>query len=290
MPSSTISAISTVSSSVTRRPATKEDCYRYNLTNEDTSTGYTQEEVDNNGWTKATRDITEYVASSSETVDTPVTKYITSAESDTVNVVCNGETPMTLSFTNNSITMNEDTGLSTEQNTGKDSDIIFKARGYAYRDFEISPNSTYNVEKEAVFSDLQTRSHSTHLFIEAGAEAHTGIDMEWQGLSNAKLGISTMDTITWPRASEAINQVKNAQKKVNEVRSNFGSYVNRMEHAMRFNALSVENQTAADSRIRDTDVATEMVEFSTHNIIEQAGTSMLTQANQSTQNILSLLG
>lgn len=73
------------------------------------------------------------------------------------------------------------------------------------------------------------------------------------------------------------------------MRSYFGASQNRLEHAYANNKNTEENTTAAESRIRDTDMATEMVDFSKNNILAQVGQSMLAQANQSTQGILSLL-
>ncbi len=76
---------------------------------------------------------------------------------------------------------------------------------------------------------------------------------------------------------------------VSEQRSTFGAYQNRIEHARNINANVEENTQAAESRIRDSDVADLMMEYSINNILMQAGTSMLTQANQSSQSILELL-
>ena len=77
---------------------------------------------------------------------------------------------------------------------------------------------------------------------------------------------------------------------VSEMRSTFGAVQNRLEHTVDNLDNIVENVTAAESRIRDTDMADEMVKFSKNNILTQAGQSMLAQANQSTQGVLSLLG
>lgn len=81
----------------------------------------------------------------------------------------------------------------------------------------------------------------------------------------------------------------NAIDQVSKMRSYFGASQNRLEHAYANNKNTEENTTAAESRIRDTDMATEMVDFSKNNILAQVGKSMLAQANQSTQGILSLL-
>lgn len=87
-----------------------------------------------------------------------------------------------------------------------------------------------------------------------------------------------------------VKLIKDALAYVVECRSNLGATQNRMEHAYNSNGVNLENTTAAESRIRDTDMAMEMVAFSNSNIIAQAGQAMLAQANQMNQNILALLG
>ena len=72
--------------------------------------------------------------------------------------------------------------------------------------------------------------------------------------------------------------------------SDFGAYQNRLEHAYKSNKNVVENTQASESRIRDTDMAQKMVEYSNQNILLQAGQAMMAQANQSRQGILTLLG
>jgi len=91
-------------------------------------------------------------------------------------------------------------------------------------------------------------------------------------------------------AQTAINEIKAALKKVSSQRSDLGAVQNRLEHTIKNLDNVVENTTSAESAIRDTDMATEMVKYSNNNILAQAGTSMLAQANQSNQNVLSLLG
>ena len=86
-----------------------------------------------------------------------------------------------------------------------------------------------------------------------------------------------------------ITNVTSAIQTVSTARSKFGAVQNRLEHTIDNLDNVVENVTAAESRIRDTDMADEMVKYSKNNILQQAGQSMLAQANQSTQGVLSLL-
>ena len=102
-----------------------------------------------------------------------------------------------------------------------------------------------------------------------------------------------LDTDNAPTAADfaALNAfAKSALQDVSQQRSDLGAIQNRLEHAISNLDNIAENTTAAESEIRDTDIATEMVTYSNNNILQQAGTSMLTQANQSQQLALSLLG
>ena len=87
----------------------------------------------------------------------------------------------------------------------------------------------------------------------------------------------------------AITTIDKALRSVSDTRASLGAVQNRFEHTINNLNVSVENLSASESRIRDTDVAQEMVQFTRSQILTQAGTSMLSQANQSAQNVLSLL-
>jgi flagellin len=103
-----------------------------------------------------------------------------------------------------------------------------------------------------------------------------------------KGGFITVKTTSSARA--AIDNIGAAIKLVSARRSALGAVQNRLEHTIKNLNNVVENTTAAESSIRDTDMASEMVQFSKNNILQQAGQSMLAQANQSNQGVLSLLG
>ena len=90
-------------------------------------------------------------------------------------------------------------------------------------------------------------------------------------------------------ANRSIGTLDEALKKINKQRADLGAYQNRLEHAYTGLTIGAENLQASESRIRDTDMAAEMVKLTTSQILSQAGTSMLAQANQSSQNVLSLL-
>ncbi len=90
-------------------------------------------------------------------------------------------------------------------------------------------------------------------------------------------------------ANRAIGTVDEALKKVNKQRADLGAYQNRLEKTVTGLDIGAENLQASESRIRDTDMASEMVEFTKDQVLSQAGTAMLAQANQQSQNVLSLL-
>jgi flagellin len=91
-------------------------------------------------------------------------------------------------------------------------------------------------------------------------------------------------------ASEAITAIDAAINQVSAVRADLGAKQNRFEHTINNLNVAIENTTASESRIRDTDMASEMTSFTQAQVLTQAGTAMLAQANQSTQSLLKLLG
>ena len=108
------------------------------------------------------------------------------------------------------------------------------------------------------------------------------------GLRN--VGDESIMTIETPEdANRAIGTLDEALKKINKQRADLGAYQNRLEMTVKGLDIGAENLQASESRIRDTDMANEMVKFTTSNVLSQAGTAMLAQANQSSQNVLSLL-
>ena len=91
-------------------------------------------------------------------------------------------------------------------------------------------------------------------------------------------------------ATYAIDAIADAVAKISAQRSLLGAVQNRLDHTINNLDNVVENTTAAESQIRDTDMATEMVKYSNNNVLAQAGQSMLAQSNQANQGVLSLLG
>ena len=129
-----------------------------------------------------------------------------------------------------------------------------------------------------------------NLHVGADSTDTNKINVKIDDMSADGLGVSGVKVTSEKTATDAIDVIAAALQKVSEQRSDLGAAQNRLEHTINNLDNVVENTTSAESRIRDTDMATEMVKYSNLNILAQAGQSMLAQANQSNQGVLSLLG
>lgn len=137
--------------------------------------------------------------------------------------------------------------------------------------------------------DLLTGGFSGKL--QVGALEGQTMDVKISLAVSAKgLNVSAVEVSTNVKAGDAMQSIQDAIESVSKQRSKLGAIQNRLEHTINNLDTNAENTQAAESRIRDTDMADEMVQYSKNNILSQAGQSMLTQANQQTQGVLSLLG
>ena len=126
--------------------------------------------------------------------------------------------------------------------------------------------------------------------LQVGAKASQEIEIEIDDMTSAtNLAVDGLDVSSHTSATAAMTSAQDAIKTVSAQRSYLGAIQNRLEHTVANLDNIAENTQAAESRIRDTDMAEEMVEYSKNNILAQAGQSMLAQANQATQGVLSLL-
>jgi len=130
---------------------------------------------------------------------------------------------------------------------------------------------------------------SFSLHVGADSAADNKIEVKIESMSAAGIGVKGLNVSTEDDATAAIDRISEAIQKVSSQRSTLGAAQNRLEHTIANLDNVVENTTSAESRIRDTDMAQEMVNYSKNNILAQAGQSMLAQANQSNQGVLSLL-
>lgn len=163
--------------------------------------------------------------------------------------------------------------------------------------YDLNPTSNAT-EKSGYISTLYPHSGQNEvpiyqsvnrLYVQSGSEKDHQIDVNYDSLSTYVLGIQKTNVLTIESSKKAISEIKNALEMVSSQRSTFGAYQNRFEHTINNLGNVVENTTAAESLIRDTDMAKEMVSLSLQNILAQAGQSMMAQANQSNQAVLSLL-
>ena len=134
-----------------------------------------------------------------------------------------------------------------------------------------------------------------NLHVGADADMTNKISVNIETMNSAYLGIKDINVVDnedvspGAQATYAIDAIADAIQKVSDQRSALGAVQNRLEHTIKNLDNVVENTTAAESQIRDTDMASTMVEYTKNNILMQAGQSMLAQANQSTQGVMSLL-
>ena len=125
--------------------------------------------------------------------------------------------------------------------------------------------------------------------LQVGALSGQKITITIGTMDATALSVGSLDVSSFGKAGSAMTQIQGALSKVSQQRSALGAIQNRLEHTIANLDNISENTQAAESRIRDTDMAAEMVEYSKNNILAQAGQSMLAQANQATQGVLALL-
>ena len=169
---------------------------------------------------------------------------------------------------------------------------------YAYS--ENVKSLTYDGEKLHLDTFAKDPAKSLSFALQVGADSYSSnqIKIDIKSMSATGLGINGLaiargaadtETDETLKAREAIDKIQIAIQKVSTQRSSLGAAQNRLEHTIANLDNVVENTTAAESAIRDTDMATEMVKYSNNQILQQAGQSMLAQANQANQGVLSLL-
>jgi len=151
--------------------------------------------------------------------------------------------------------------------------------------FSVKLESKMKVNAASTVDDLAFNLH-----VGADSANTNKIGVNIASMSADGLGVSGIKVTSEKTATDAIDVISAAIQKVSKQRSDLGAVQNRLEHTINNLDNVVENTTAAESRIRDTDMAEEMVKYSNLNILQQAGQSMLAQANQSNQGVLSLLG
>ena len=125
--------------------------------------------------------------------------------------------------------------------------------------------------------------------LQIGALSGQNISISVNNMESSAIGVSGLKVSSFASAGSAMTKIQSAIDIVSTQRSALGALQNRLEHTIANLDNVSENTSSAESRIRDTDMAKEMVQYSKNNILAQAGQSMLAQANQSNQGVLSLL-
>jgi len=153
----------------------------------------------------------------------------------------------------------------------------------------IANTTTFN-EKKLLNGELAAASSALNFQI--GADCGVAMTLTIATMDAAALTLASIaDSVSsYSDATAAIKAIDEAVKKVSEERSKLGANQNRLEHTIRNLDNAAENIQAAESRIRDVDMAKEMMEFTKQNILQQAATAMLAQANMAPQSVLQLLG
>ncbi len=150
------------------------------------------------------------------------------------------------------------------------------------------------VSADTDFNGLKVLSGSVSsaacaITLQVGAEAAQSIAFTIATMNATQLGVSGIAVSTAASASAAIASIDSAIRTVNTARADMGAIQNRLEQTINRLRLTAENLQAAESRIRDADMASEMIELTKRQILEQSGTAMLAQANQASQSVLRLL-
>ena len=127
------------------------------------------------------------------------------------------------------------------------------------------------------------------LIFHIGANKDQNVNLQFKDMRSEALGVSGIDMTTQDTANNAISTIDSALEGISGERAKYGAMQNRLEHTINNLRVSEENLQAAESRIRDADMASEMVSFSKDRIISQSGTAMLAQANVAPQSVLKLL-
>jgi len=164
-------------------------------------------------------------------------------------------------------------------------------RKYINQEVQALKSEINRTAEKTTFNDKNLlNADNNNIAIQVGANANETITISLKKMDTTGLGVQNVATDTAANAQTAITSVKNGINKLSSMRADLGAVQNRLEHTVKNLDNVVENTQAAESQIRDTDMASEMVKYSNNNILAQAGQSMLAQANQSNQGVLSLLG
>lgn len=154
----------------------------------------------------------------------------------------------------------------------------------------IASHGEFNTMKLLTGRFAENRPAGTTLFLHVGANMDQREAFYIGTMTAAALGVEGLSLSTSDKANAAIGTLDTALTRINKQRADLGGYQNRFEVASKGVAIAAENMQSAESLIRDTNMASQIVDFVKDNILVQSGTAMLAQANQKTQSVIRLLG
>ena len=170
---------------------------------------------------------------------------------------------------------------------------IYSHRIYSTKEeaeaFYANNTTPYGAVNSSSLTGITYSEEVRDLWIQTGSEGGVGIYLTIPRINADVIGVDDVDARTSIDAREGIDKIKKALGVISKARSDIGAQQNELEHTINGNNATVENTAAAESRLRDTDMAKEMVSLSLGNILQQVGQTMMSQANQSQEGVLALL-
>ncbi|WP_303866744.1 flagellinolysin [Acetobacterium wieringae] len=211
--------------------------------------------------------------------------WLNSFKSDVTNMATLlSETGVVLNFGSAETDTGSATGLDAAGGAAETAESIMpEAAGAGAAEVD-QPMSGFNI----IWPDL-TDSAAQSFTIQVGANTGQSMAVSTSDMRASALGIDALDVSSYSKANDAIAACDSAISMVSAERSRLGAYQNRLEHTIKNLQTSSENLTSSESRIRDVDMAREMMAFTKNNILSQAAQAMLSQANQQPQGVLQLL-
>lgn len=223
---------------------------------------------------------------------------------ETIDISASKEMAAALGLASEEVSVAGQDGTAEVYNYEEDPDSLFKkstlcnvsGREITIKDFdgfemkiqitaEIEKDPNPTAEKKLTFGVTDVGP----MTIQVGANEYQELDIEIPKVSSETLGLDKINALTARGCGEAITISNDAINRISEIRSSIGAYQNRMEHTISTLEVTEENMTASLSRIEDLDMADEMTKYTTYNVMTQAATSMLAQANQMADKVLQLL-
>ena len=162
-------------------------------------------------------------------------------------------------------------------------------RGYIQKEVSQLISEITRTANDTTFNEKNLLNANSSVSLHVGTEAGNTITLNLSAMDATTIGVNGVNVSSSTGATGALSTIKNAIKSVSTLRADLGAVQNRLEHTVNNLDNVVENTTAAESQIRDTDMASEMVKYSNSQILAQAGQAMLAQSNQANQGVLSLL-